>query len=175
MRTLDRIIPIIVILLVGLLGYLLYNNKYNQVDYNIELTKNNLDMFFELSKNDIEKEYGNYDYEYTYSDKIGVTYCYKSIERCFKYDNKNKVDGIILHGGNKKNKIDKISANDKLEKISQKYKLEVVDKIEADCISKHINHKIKDYDITYSTKIYCDDTDITNIDYILIIENVGNN
>ena len=53
MRTLDRIIPIIVILLVGLLGYLLYNNKYNQVDYNIELTKNNLDMFFELSKNDI--------------------------------------------------------------------------------------------------------------------------
>lgn len=163
MRTIDKLIPVVVIFLVGIIGYLLYDNKYNSFNPSVNITSNNIDEFFSLSKRNIQKYYGEYDYKEKYNNN--EFYCYKDENRCLRYSKKNKVIAILLMSSNK---LEGIKANTSIDIIEKKLNEEANEVIENDCKKIYLSNRLNDYRVTYSSKSNCNKEEIKKIDYILI-------
>lgn len=165
MRTIDKLIPFVVIFLVSVIGYLLYDNKYNSFNPKVNITENNIDNFFKLSKRNIEKYYGEYDKKEKYNNI--EFYCYEDKDRCFRYSKNNKVIAIVLKSSNK---LDNLKANSTVEEIEKIFNKEFNELKEAECQRLYLNNLLKEYNVIYSTNSYCNEEETNNIDYILIEE-----
>lgn len=164
MKLFDKLVPFIVIILVCLLAYLLYQNKYAQEEINVPLNYDNLNEQFSYSKKELDSKY----VDESYNDKIdnlNVT-CYHELKRCYEFEN-NAVKSIVLLKGNKNNSFNNISNGNSLDTLNLK-----IEKIKSkeDCYINEINEKYNSYEINYLSKENCDDDDQT-IDKIIIINN----
>lgn len=138
----------------------------------MELNKNDISEELKLSLKDIERMYGKEDKLDVFDDKHNLCYCYNDVERCYSIDNKQMVKGIIVTNKYKTITINKNKINDTFDSIiknSGKKEFNIIE--DNECIKKSLKYEYDNYDILYSSNLYCNKDDINNIDYILITKN----
>lgn len=164
MKLFDRIVPVIIIFLVGFLAYLLYQNRYQVEEINVSITKNNLNEQFSFSKKDLDTIYK----DESYNDKINNldVVCYHELKRCYEFNN-DTIKSIILLKGNKNNSFNNIVVGSNLKDLN--LEIEKIDS-QDNCYINEINEKYDNYEITYLSKEICDEDDNT-INRIIIKKN----
>lgn len=142
MKKIDYFIPVIVIFLVSILGYLMYE-EMNKSEYSLDNKK--IDKLLSYDLKDANKKLGKETNIIVYSDDYPLVYCYEKESLCLSVDNKENVNAIIINT-EYPNNYDGIKINTFYDKVVEKYDLLITEEEKNNCIVKkgtYLNDKIE--------------------------------